>query len=892
MDLRSTAFQDGRTYGNVTVSRGAQAQLGDNFIYNHFNGPPPDDVYDTLLQALTFNQMDARLRNVAAALPSTCEWIKSRDESRIWSEHHSVEENHGILWIKGKPGSGKSTVMKEVLSWAECTWTREIILSYFFNARATEDLEKTCLGLYRSLLHQTLRKNHSIQPLFVQEFASKVRKNNVDIWTEVELQNFLIRLVSRKQLTCLNIFIDALDEGDEDNVRLMVEFFEQLSLHATSAGVNFRLCLSSRHYPHISLEGALSITLEYQPEHNKAIQVYVDRKLRGEESQMKETVKLILLRKAAGVFLWVVLVVPMLNKIHDQGRGMKSVQDKLDSIPQTLHELFVSLLSRASDTEEECGVILRLVLHSLRPLDPLELYSLVQHKCGAKVDDYVELPPHQSMADYLNDQGKSVLRWITDCSRGLVEVVNCTRAQFIHETVRSSLMSTSLDPSNQPSKPPSKRLSFDFERSVSHCFIAELCIEYYLDVCDHDKLSLATNGNVLLNPRVTFGPASYAANYWWQHIKNARMTPHLLKLATNLICDRIALGMWARGDEYDGHDVYGTPFPQYPRETEHATAYSIRMFGGPVIWIVPSLDEPVYLAALLGIPDLVEWILSNGQSADAYGDYYGSALQAASVRGDTLIVEKLIAAGAEINRDGGRYGNALKAAASRGHVNVARMLLANGAKLDAPNLRILLTEAVISRENEAFTLFMSACHKMPPCPATIDVVLCTVCQMSGLLGCDNSARLFNQAMQHIFRGIDIEVIVVAFRPQTSRDRIWPDTQSNDIARLVAEHSKACQIFRETPQRYLVIPELFQHHTFLSEHPTEREKYTEHYNRWERRTESLYGPMLPWTVREEADTELLTQVGAHLKWAPGFDSRGQQRLMDNFQRNILDLDSST
>jgi type II secretory ATPase GspE/PulE/Tfp pilus assembly ATPase PilB-like protein len=68
--------------------------------------------YQRLLQSLTFERMDARLLNITNALPQTCRWFFKEKEFDMWITRNGIEDNHGFLWIKGKPGSGKSTIMK------------------------------------------------------------------------------------------------------------------------------------------------------------------------------------------------------------------------------------------------------------------------------------------------------------------------------------------------------------------------------------------------------------------------------------------------------------------------------------------------------------------------------------------------------------------------------------------------------------------------------------------------------------------------------------------------------------------------------------------------------------------------------------------------------------
>jgi type II secretory ATPase GspE/PulE/Tfp pilus assembly ATPase PilB-like protein len=63
--------------------------------------------------------MYIRQKNIRVALDNTCNWLFSTMEYRDWLDRRNIAEHHGLLWIKGKPGAGKSTLMKEALHRAE-----------------------------------------------------------------------------------------------------------------------------------------------------------------------------------------------------------------------------------------------------------------------------------------------------------------------------------------------------------------------------------------------------------------------------------------------------------------------------------------------------------------------------------------------------------------------------------------------------------------------------------------------------------------------------------------------------------------------------------------------------------------------------------------------------
>ena len=93
-----------------------------------------------ILCSLRFDQIDARHMTIKKAHAKTCKWLLKNSEYQDWLNDDKLSEHNGFIWIKGKPGTGKSTIMKFALAHVKRT-TNEIVLSFFFNARG-EALKK------------------------------------------------------------------------------------------------------------------------------------------------------------------------------------------------------------------------------------------------------------------------------------------------------------------------------------------------------------------------------------------------------------------------------------------------------------------------------------------------------------------------------------------------------------------------------------------------------------------------------------------------------------------------------------------------------------------------------------------------------------------------------
>ena len=63
-----------------------------------------DDQRQALMDSLRFEQMDARQMSVKTAHAKTCKWLLKRPEYLDWLDMEKLDQHHGFLWIKGKPG--------------------------------------------------------------------------------------------------------------------------------------------------------------------------------------------------------------------------------------------------------------------------------------------------------------------------------------------------------------------------------------------------------------------------------------------------------------------------------------------------------------------------------------------------------------------------------------------------------------------------------------------------------------------------------------------------------------------------------------------------------------------------------------------------------------------
>ncbi|OBT42905.1 hypothetical protein VE00_07314 [Pseudogymnoascus sp. WSF 3629] len=384
-----------------------------------------------MMDRLRFRQMDARLLTLKTAQAKTCRWLLKNGHYKDWMNTTKIREHHGFFWIKGKPGTGKSIMMKFLFWEAKKSMKGSIVMSFFFNARGG-GLEKSTTGLYRSLLLQLLEKAPETRHILDYYGTSGFNAiKEASDWPDEMLKEAFTRALEKLGDQRIVCYIDALDECPEDDVRDMISFFEGLG--DLEKSVEFRVCFSSRHYPEISIRTGLQLVLESEQDHKNDIILYIDTHLKIGTTTQAEDIKAEILLKSSNIFLWVALVIPILNKEYDRGR-IKALKKRLGEIPAGLHELFLDILTRDHKNIDELLVCIQAVLFAGRPFRPDELRIAVE---AGNEDDPPDGPcdPAQMTADNLR-------RFVLDASKGLAEITKSKEptVQFIHESVRDFLL--------------------------------------------------------------------------------------------------------------------------------------------------------------------------------------------------------------------------------------------------------------------------------------------------------------------------------------------------------------------------------------------------------------------------------------------------------------------
>ncbi|KAK4225381.1 nucleoside phosphorylase domain-containing protein [Podospora fimiseda] len=312
-----------------------------------------------------------KVTTITAAHTKTCRWILEHEKYLDWLNDGKQSQNHGFLWIRGKAGPGKSTMMKFVYIETKKTSKkgRVTVASFLFNARGN-DLERSVSGMYRSLLLQLLQEFSYVQ--YVLDNTNILPRNQQGcpgLNTLKELLNSAVMKIGNRRFTC---FVDARDECDKLEAWDMVQFFEDLAENAANQGIQFQICFSSRPYPYIDTRQGIVLTLE-------------------EESGHRE------------------------DLAHYSSHGALALRKKLSELPAKLGELFKNMLTRDQQRPESLKLSILWILCATRPLSPAEF------QCAM----WVGLSEHGIVDAELPDNGIEM---------DAIELVAKSSVQFIHKS--------------------------------------------------------------------------------------------------------------------------------------------------------------------------------------------------------------------------------------------------------------------------------------------------------------------------------------------------------------------------------------------------------------------------------------------------------------------------
>lgn len=722
-----------QSIGNVTLGDGSTGNIG---IFNHHyaveNQQNTGNFYhyaverqQTAQQALSFPEMYNRLHEISEATPGTCSWILENSDFRRWQE-----ARRALIWIKGKPGAGKSTVMKYMWSHLaqETNSNTRTTASFFCHGRGV-NLQKTPSGVFRALLHQIVQQIPLLQKDFEERFRARCKAQGPHgsawDWTESELrsftQDYLLKTCRDSELL---VSVDALDECGEDSARELLGFFQDVvAASEAQSDCRLKVCVSSRHYPLVRSDVLYEVVVDR--ENLADIRTYVAQKLemfRNSTPRHEELLSTIV-SGAEETFQWGVVVVARVIRSLESGKPVQLILQDLGQTPQELFQLYRQTIRSHMDNTDVSPQdrkrffdLFRWLALAKRPLSVLELRS-------ALWIDY----PNQDVWKSHND---SLGADIEHLSCGLAEVFRPKDPRygrfvvgFIHQSVQEYFVSGRGIQELGDSGP---------EATVSHTAELDIVRTCYKSVLLSKPQADAHTRYPLLH---------YALNHMFDHARSAEkgrpVQRDLVEILNFPGDDFMSI---AKFDHLPESSIY-----RQNHNLLHIAAYfDIPNLISSVLDLVPEMSiniraqfgkTALHIAAENGSCNALNRLLDIGQTStmmssifwrrsqlrvlelNARDDHGETPLMYAAQKGHSSIVERLTQTRkADLTMEGRRRHTALHMAIQHEHVDIAKVLIDLGANPCAKDqhgqtpLSLTLDKALLADETEGkvyFALFWS-----------------------------------------------------------------------------------------------------------------------------------------------------------------------------------------
>lgn len=498
-------------YRDATV--GGHARVHNGHVYgnvvNHCGSGEPSTPEDRCLQSLAFPDMGRRRGGILPKAENTCEWILQHEQYLVWAK------NGGFLWIKGRAGTGKSTLMNAIVTNAETSSPPNMLMASFFFHRRGSPLQYTSTGLFRSLLHQLLCQDRELISEFSRASGFDERCKNEGEpgkgwhWTEAGLRELLAMCLQQTTRNhSVRIHVDALDESDEATASDLVDYFGDLRARLQSS---LNICISCRPYP--NLVCAYDHLIEVEAGNQTDINTYLDAKFRTAiacgPSKDVELVKSLLRSRASGVFQWVVLVTRQVLQMRQQSMGY--IIDRIRHVPKELADLYEEILGQMSFADRKSALpLLKWITFAVRPL------SLAELRFAIAMDAEKSLHHTQDCeaSDEWCKDDKEMRSRLLQLSQGLVSVTDTSThvatVQFNHESVQNYMESSGI------AFLEGYGISSDSAGQAHHS-ISTICIRYLgsSDVMSVDSRQL----DDFQSSDLDFPFLDYAVTYWVYHAK-------------------------------------------------------------------------------------------------------------------------------------------------------------------------------------------------------------------------------------------------------------------------------------------------------------------------------------------------------------------------------------
>lgn len=340
---------------------------------------------EAILKGLRFEHIRERESRVETAHKATFHWVF--DQNSPVNLGSWLRTGNGTYWIEGKAGSGKSTMMKYLLQHEETSrslqqWAngKELFIGSHFFWIMGSSLQKSQIGLLRTMLFQLLKRHPDLVPVACPDRLSTKNFEHLESWTmEALVQSFRLLLSSKHLTVRMCFFIDGLDEYSG----IHTDLIDLLDSFAKSDCI--KICVSSRPWPEFreayrAIPYRLCIHEFTRPDIHAFAHGRLTENPRFEALRRQSSVEAAdglvdeITARAEGVFLWVYYVVRSLLRGLLNRDDIHVLRTRVQQFPQELTDFFKHMFNAIDSVyKQQAAILLKVLAASDRPLPVLPL---------------------------------------------------------------------------------------------------------------------------------------------------------------------------------------------------------------------------------------------------------------------------------------------------------------------------------------------------------------------------------------------------------------------------------------------------------------------------------------------------------------------------------------
>ncbi|OAL43118.1 hypothetical protein IQ07DRAFT_650395 [Pyrenochaeta sp. DS3sAY3a] len=348
------------------------------------------------LQTSDYLPADTLRHHLQDCSPDSCNWFVQHDKTQLWLSDSS---KNPLVWLHGKPGAGKSIICASLVQHVEAT---NVDVFYYFCTFTAHSSGQTS-RLLQSLVSQITQKHHHFAA-YIHDVYLKAHP----LPTKVALLKLLSELI--QGLDSVRLIVDGIDEWDARDQKDLLKDLSQMVSTDRSSHI-CKILIASRDTLDISRilrkkdRAAAIIALGDSTESlaiSDSITRFVDKRMSDipdllsdldPDASITSHIKRSLLEKSQGMFLWVRVVLDLLDTVYSP-EELSAVVDDLPSDLETLYGRILDRLCNVPGAHSHGGVprIISLICFAQRPLHKQELLHALSVPAWGEGNDMQSVP--------------------------------------------------------------------------------------------------------------------------------------------------------------------------------------------------------------------------------------------------------------------------------------------------------------------------------------------------------------------------------------------------------------------------------------------------------------------------------------------------------------------